>query len=180
MPSLAGAVRRFSKPFTTVPGDLTVYGQVNPPDGGGVQPEGQFTSRATLITAAGQNVTAGMLVQDADGTRFLLGALSPDTFGAITVARRFGMYQVNNLVAWQRSTSTLEPISGLRVPGPLTAMGSIYCLVETMRQVSGGVQIEQPYVRILTNAALLVDDLIDSRRVRRVSADLGLTYAEAL
>lgn len=183
MPDLADNLTYFSRPFMVVgTGGRKITGNARQPRDITLNMNGRFTPRMIFIATPGAKTPpeAGMIIEDEYQQQWLLANWSADYFGDRHIADQFAMYQINKKARWQRAVTTVEPISGLLAANSLQDLGYVSCLMEPMRADSDGMHIEHDYVRILCNAEIMVGDVFDGKRVRRVSFDQGVTYGEAL
>ena len=138
-----------------------------------------FSPRKSFVVNSRDPLAAGEeLLDPAIGIRFLPMLWSEDGMGQAMHSRVFILFEVTGHETWARMQTVVEPISGQHRTTTPTPLGTIAVVRERLKVVNEPQRSADQVYRVLTKAALLVDDLLNGRKVIRVEPYMGITYAE--
>lgn len=132
-------------------------------------------TRLTLHVRPQDRVAPGNIIVDKIGRRFLVAV--HDATVDSTVLK---LFPVTSLLTWKRSVTEIEPVTGLEKSISDTALGQIWCAVELYgrEEMDRATHIGMDRSRLLTGSDILLNDMIDTRMVRRIHKVYGITLAE--
>lgn len=166
----------FREWFTTEEG-LRFRGTLAPLTDGNAQTSTYLEPRMVFLTRPGEPVTAGTVISDEAGERFLLA-----NHDKTPHRKTFRVFKVNDHLAWTRPSKTIEPVTGLERSDTENDMGLIWCSAELYgrEEVDRGLKIGQDRQRLITGAALELNDKVKGLSVRRITLVYGVTIAEIM
>lgn len=179
MPSLGAIPNVLGTDFTD-PFGRSIRGVLRPPPPAGPFFDGGLSPRRMIVVSRNQPLNTGTILQDPDGSRFLCAQWSPDGLLGMAHTRTFVMLSITSDMAWTRTTTTLEPISGQKVASGNSLLGTVSCVREFIRRKNDALDIEEEIYRVMCREAILLGDYLGGFRVMRVEQSLGLTYAEII
>jgi len=95
------------------------------------------------------------------------------------ISRLFKVYTLDQKLAWSRTTTVTDAVTGLEKSSTTTSLGDIWGTLEILGPVSDTIDVPVPTYRVLTNATLTYGDILNGTyRVRSVETALGITVAE--
>lgn len=132
-------------------------------------------TRLTLHVRPQERVSPGDLIRDTSDRRFLV-AVHDETPNA-TVLK---LFPVTSLLSWKRPTTIIEPVTGLEKSATDADLGQIWCAVELYgrEEMDRATHIGMDRSRLLTGYDVHLNDMIDTRMVRRIHRVYGITLAE--
>lgn len=132
-------------------------------------------TRLTLHTRPQEHVFPGNIIKDKLDRRFLVAVhdATPD----VTVLK---LFPVTSFLEWKRPTTEIEPVTGLEKSVSQVTLGQIWCAVELYgrEEMDRATHIGMDRSRLLTGENILLNDMIDTRMVRRIHKVYGITLAE--
>jgi len=178
MPRLCDVLKVFGHPIRTTDGRI-IQGMIEPPKLVLRQYDATFLPRAILKTAPNEVVPSTVVIINRDGQRYLVMPLADDTFIRAPVKNTYVLFQVTHDAMWTRPGSPgTEMISGLPTPGTDQALGTIPVVIEYVPSKVDSVGVMTAQYKALSNAAIQLGDSLDQRRVRAVSVNAGISYAD--
>lgn len=179
MVSLATAGTRFNSLMKTVDG-VPFSGSVEQ------MTEGQLPSydfsepRLILRVNFGAPVSAGVMIFDTINRRYLLARMDTSFSRNEAEYTTYRMFFMNALVEWNRPTSTVDPLTKQPRSGARSPMGNIYVLMERVEREfqDATLRAKEETRRVISNADLKLNDLLNGFQVKRVDKVWGVTLAE--
>lgn len=132
------------------------------------------SARRILRCSLTSPVTAGATVVDTVGIYWLVGEHGV----SVSDHHYFKLFQAELTLTWTREGVYENAITGVKKSTGPTALGTIKGTYERQATTIDGTLVEEGKNLLITNAALLVGDFIDKRRVVRVDHQIGLYIAE--
>lgn len=158
---------------------LQIFGTIQPVEDGKIYPDDFFYVRQILRVRHAMPITSGTVVMTAASEMFILGDLDVGMKNDSIMYRSFQMYPVNRTVNWQRSITTLDPLTQQKKGAGLEQMGLIPVLIETLpREASSGTPIKEETKRVVTHREVELGDRVDKMTVRKVNISHGIRTLE--
>lgn len=179
MPNLGGIPGALGVSLRAMNGRM-VRGVLRPPPPAGPFFDANIPPRQMFVVAPDQWLATGEVLTDVVGNRFLMARWSIDNLLGQVHTHTFVMFAITRDVLWERSTWTIEPVSGQREASGRTTLATIPCAMEFVRRKNDALDVEEEIYRVLCNVELEEGDFLVNKRVMRVEKNLGLTYAEVL
>ena len=139
-----------------------------------------FIPRRVLSVHPSSTIKSGSMVYDAEGNVMLLGYNGADEFRGV-YARTFKCFDLDRQLTWARNTTAIDFVTKMPTTTSVQQLGPIWCAQEMMGEVSDMLKETKSRYRLLTSAALQLEDVIGGTMiVRRVEYTLGITFAEIM
>lgn len=179
MPSLARTDSRFKVTFEILEGGQgTFQGVISEPDQGEVPSYIFNLPRRLLRVPPHLPLAPRMVVRDLSGAVFMLAEHGAAAHHDELTFRNFRMFQADNRYTWKRRSKTIDPITKLERDGEPTILGQIWGAYEpTPEQFDRTVRASFEEGRFITAAEVLLNDIVNEKRVTRVDVQLGLSIA---
>lgn len=176
MPSLSSVGRRFDDRFITVDG-MAFEGSLHPADEGALRLNSLINPRLLIRLPLESEAQSGMVMLDNAGRALLIADhdVTPNY-------RTHKLIQMTGRYEWKRhSGGELDKLTQQPRGKRELALGQIWAAIEPMNseQVDGVIGVKGEQVKVITDAPLVVGDLIGSYVIRRVNFTLGVCHAEA-
>lgn len=178
MPSLATTGDRFRSEFRISTGQ-TFFGRLDASNEN-EPPISQFaTARRLLRVTPACFVKAGDVMVTAAGQNFLLLNHGVNEVRSQVIYRTFRLVEVTRQAAWKRPQTVTDTMTQLKKNTVPQDLGQIWCLQEQMQEdFDRTIRVHEDRWRLITGAALQLNDLIDDKTVKRVDIALGVSIAE--
>jgi hypothetical protein len=179
MPSLQSAAGRWESLLQTVAGS-EFLGTIFPADEGSVPSLDFTTPRHLMRVAIDSLVQTKDIIVDAFGRRFLVA--DHDSFGWRNERnyRVHRLFTITDDVSWQRARMYQDTLTGLdRVDG-MEELGPLACVLEQSgrEQTELTLRVAEDKRRLITGAAVQLDDRVDGSVVKRIQPTLGIFLVE--
>ena len=164
----------FREWFTTESG-LRFRGTMAPLTDGNAQTTTFLEPRHVFLTRREEPVRARDIIHDQDGSAFLLANHD------ITPHRRtFRVFQMQGKLPWRRQATVTEPITGLTKSITETNLGDIWCASELYgrEEVDRGLKVGIDRKRLITGAAVQLNDKVDGLTISRLTLVYGVSVVE--
>jgi hypothetical protein len=176
MAELSTVVKFFSRPFRTADG-RTVYGVAQVPTRQPRVFDGTFVPRLLFKTAPDVVVPQGTLLTNNQGEQYICVSFTEDSYFSERVKHSYVLMLINASVVWTRSTSTVEPISGLGIAGPDTQLGTIPCVMESTGVTADLLKVNAQTYKILSNQPIQLGDKLNGMTVKAMTDLNGVVNA---
>lgn len=173
---LSDVVRFFSRPIRALDGRV-IRGIAQVPTRQPRVFDGTFIPRLLLKVAPDERLDQGTLLIDSDGNRYIAVSFSEDAYFNSRVKHTFVLMLINADVVWTRSASTMEPISGLRVPAPDVQLGTIPVVLEADKPEVDVLKVNAQSYKVLSNQPLQLGDRLNGMTIKQVTILNGVTNA---
>lgn len=176
MPSLSATNRRFKTRFEVLEGGSGFFhGVINEP-GQGEVPSYQFNlPRRLLRVDAKLPVSDGMVIQDQEGTTFMVGKHGSSESRGGVLFRSFRLFEATKQFTWQKREKAIDPITMLpRDVGMVDQTPLWGCYEPSPEMFDRAVRSSFEGGRFITNRLIERDDIVDGRKVTRVDEQLGV------
>lgn len=172
---------RFESTLVTETG-IPIKGVVQPVQDAKIYPDDYFYHRQILRVRASMPIQAGTVVVDSIGRRYLLGSLDAGLYGDLHQYTSFQMYQCTNQSVWERESTEVDPLTNLEKSTGLAPMGTIWTLTETLTRdmSSTNIKTREETKRVLTGAAVELNDVLDTMTVTKINVTHGLRVLEVV
>jgi hypothetical protein len=177
MVSLKTVGKRFEVTFTVIEGGSGIVTGILSETDQNSQPSYVFVQpRHVLRTLPLTAVKSGMVLRAPSGAPFIVGDNGPSEQHIGTLWQSFRLFEPTGQYLWQRRTKVMDPIAKQYKEGPLQPMGTIWAALEPLDRTQDDreMRVTFPQQRLITGAAVKVDDLVDNRAVTKVDKQLGL------
>lgn len=166
---------RFEEWFTTEAG-LRFRGRLLPVADSAALTSTYADPRQALHVRVDEPLQSGTVITDPAGRKLLLA--NNDTRAGLR--KVFRLFLMTEQVVWKRAVTTTEPITGLAKATSLTSLGTIWVTREVYgrEEADRGLHVGFDRMRILTGAAVVLNDELDGSRVTRVIKSYGVNLAE--
>ena len=175
MKTLNRTASRFEEWFTTDTG-LRIRGRrVTASDGAAVT-SSYSEPRHVLHVRRNEDVVVGQHITDAVGNVFLL-ALHDEHIG---IRKTFRLFRMTEQVNWKRATTTTDTVTQETRTSGLNTQPAIWIASELYgrEEVDRGLHISADRVRIITGANIQLNDVVNDKRVVRLTKVFGVNIAE--
>lgn len=179
MPELGAAFDRFQSLLRVDGSGRAFYGVISiPPED--QQPSYQFTApRRVLRTRGKALVQIRDVIIAPSGERFLVAENGTADLASTSLYTSYRLYVVDSKLTWKRPTLTTDTVTQMAKETARQDRGQIWCAVEPMNEdLDRQTYVRQERIRILTGAALQLNDYVGDRVVKRVNTQLGVIIAE--
>ena len=175
MSRLGRVGNRFMSRYSIV-GGKDFLGQIlAPPDTSRVS--NMLTARRYLRVFPPSPVAIGSIVS-VDGEQFLV-AEHGKGFHTVPIYIHFKLFKVDEVVSWKRPTLVAHAVTGIKTKTGVSTLGTAYVSVATKTDLEDDVVRVQTHRRLLvTNVAVVVDDLLGDEIITKVDRLLGLYLCE--
>lgn len=179
MPQLSKVQSRFEINLTIPATGQVFRGAIDEPPQG-EPPALRFNIPRRVLRVQLPSIAAiGQLVTTPAGVEFILGYHGLSESRDTTLFKAFRLFTVTHRLSWSRRVLATHPVSGVAVDTAPTSLGMIPGVLEPDRQTyDKGISQTFPTYNFVTNAAVLVDDEVDGKKVVRADQELGLTLCE--
>lgn len=122
----------------------------------------------------------GDQIRGQSGKRYLVGEHGPSELNDVVLYKTYKLFEVTHPAAlWSAQGTTTDPILGIKVASGNPAENLIPVAIEFQKSQEDEMRIQADLVRIITNAAVQIDDHIDSYTILNVEPQLGLNFCLA-
>lgn len=180
MPTLKSIGRRFESEFLVDNGALFrgVLDQPNDRE----PPSLMFTRPRRLLQVRKEAlVQIGDVIISPSGQEFLVGSWSGAEAFDVVLYRVHRLFEVTDHLSWDRPATTTDTLTGLTkaTAGSFQSLGTAKASVEPLDEdIDRQAHVHQERWRVITNKALQLKDRLGVREVKRVTSQMGLTFAE--
>jgi len=180
MPSLQTVGRRFENNMLRADG--FPFKAVIIPAEDSVPSSYDFTEIRHIIRLRHDSIVgAGDTVLDPAGNRFILANFDSNVVYDEVLYKSCLAYPVNRRPLWQREgESVKDPLTNLAKSSGLVTIGRIDALIETFgrEDLDGAIKVREQTRRLVTNAPIQLNDIVEDMVVKRVDLSLGVWVAE--
>ena len=184
MPNLDQLSKKFRERLTTLDGKH-VFGQLLPvPENAGRGATTYFTPRRLLICHPDAGIAVGQVLTNSAGRKMLTAWGGADSTPAGEYQNVYKLFDLDVQLAWSRTTTVTDPVTGLNRSNQKVSLGSIWATLELVSQDLNSLTALSRY-RVLTGNHLLLNDrvqLLDGSgkhyTVRRSETALGIYISE--
>lgn len=150
-------------------------GTRSPPQVGDATSEGAalLASRTSLRIAQEGRLQTGAVIRSPEGAWFLSVKI-----GLGPISQMFRLIPVEKVV-WERMVGGIHPVTKQPTATTKTVVGKVWACIEPNGNASEAMSIQKPVYRIITNAPVLVGDIIGGYTISKVQTMLGVHLAEA-
>lgn len=175
MKFISRTASRFNEWFTTLDG-LVFRGRIEPLSDSTAMTTNFLDPRQVLHVLPNEPLSIGTVIKSRSGDVFML-ADHDDTPGARV---SFRLFRMTKYVLWERPTTVADVITNLPKDTGMGELGSIWILTELYgkEDLDRGLYIQAERLRVITGAAIRLNDKVDGLMVRRINTVYGITVAE--
>lgn len=180
MPSLSAVDTRFLSTFIIIEGGVGTFQAIINEPGQGEVPSFQFNlPRRLMRLGVGVPVEAGMVVRDQFGAVFMLGKHGASESRGKVLFKNFRLFEATDQFTWRGRGKEIDPTTRLERDAGEISKGMIWGVYEPETREAFDRQMRSNFEtgRLITNRQVLLDDLIDDKKVTRVDEQLGLYIA---
>lgn len=125
-------------------------------------------------------VDTGAIVLDPAGRRFLLADNDTGAIGDRVLYRSHRAFPLNHQAEWAREATILDPLTRLPKGTGKQALGPVWVLREVhgRERADNYFKVAEEMHRIITAAPVLLNDLLDGVKIKRVNRVLGVWLVE--
>lgn len=168
---------RFETTFIREDG-VPVRGVLQPVQDQKIYNDDFFENRQLFRVRPEMPVSSGQVLTSSYGVHYILGSRDVTDFYI-----NFQAYPCNKQVVWMREVPELDLLTGLPIStGAPTTLGNIWVVDEQLIKETRSPQMmtKEDVSRIITASQVLVGDIIDDRKVRRVNSAQGIYILEVI
>lgn len=133
--------------------------------------------RLVLRVGPKARVAVGDVIHTKTGRTYLCADRS-DNDSAYLVSRTFTLITLDRKSLWERKDVIIDPVTGFERDAEYQPRGTIWTVFEPLIAEVDQIMIPVPRYRVVTPAALQIDDRVDGKVVTSVETLLGVTVAE--
>lgn len=177
MASLKKIGRRFEVPFTIVEGGSgVVHGVMSEADQKQIPVYAFVNPRRVLRTPFKSAVRTGMVLRTPAGAHFIVGTNGPSDQPEGTIWQSWRLFEATEQVVWQRRKKQTDITTLLERDDGLEPLGTIWAALEPLDREVGDFKMSASFEqsRIITGRPIVVDDLVNGRKVTRAERALGV------
>lgn len=174
MRALGRTFHRFDDPMFTTAG-LRFFGSIAPVPRDRVPGNALIEARLLLRVRSSTPLNTRDTIRDSEGRVFLVADHDRRPGEHI-----FKLVQMTEQVAWKRTVTTTEAVTGLPKAASESNLGPVWAAVEVYGQerTDLGLRVMEDKRRIITGAALQLGDKVADSLVRRIWTVFGVTVGE--
>ncbi len=179
MISLETAGQRFESTLLKESG-LPFKGVFQPLQDQKIYADDYYPPRQILRVHPTTPVAAGEVVVGPNLQWFILGALDHALSGDHSIYMSFQLFPVTHTVVWKRDVVQVDPLTKLpRSTGKPATIGTLRVLMETVnREAAAGPNGREEIKRVVTGAAVELNDMIDGMKVKKLNVSRGIRILE--
>ena len=145
----------------------------------GAAPNDTLTPRVWLRIDPDLQIDVGTEIQDPVGRWWLLADHEHSVVADQPIYRSFRAFRLTHNVSWIRMATVTDTLTGLSRSSGETELGPLRCVMDPDRVYRDGVLRVMPNAALLiTGQAVLLNDRIDGRIIKRLNKVLGVHLAE--
>lgn len=177
--SLANVSRRAESMLKTIDGfpfPGTIFAQNE-----GTVPSYDFSEPRFLVRVRMSSpVVSGMIIVGIDGRKFITADHDQASLSGEMLYRTLKLFPANRNMKWERETTITDTLTGLEKGTGKADLGTIWCMNEpiTKEPIDLTLRIKEQMFRIITNADIKENDVLDGMIVRRIDNVLGVKLIE--
>lgn len=137
--------------------------------------------RITIRVRHDSVINVGDVVVDPAGRRYLLATHDEPSIQNKVLYRTLLAFGLNARPMWQRqSTGVIDPLTQLEKSGVKEDLGEIDALIEMYgrEDMDFAIKVREQTRRLVTNAPIQLNDIVDNMVVKRVDRAVGVWVAE--
>lgn len=177
--SLANVQQRSESMLKTIDG-FPFPGTIMPLGDDGMASYDFSEPRALVRVRATSPVREGMVIVGPDGRRFITAEQDQAVLNDKVLYRSLRLFPANRQMKWEREQTIIDPLTQLEKGVGKVDLGMIWVTNEPVQRepIDLTLRVSEQVFRIITNAPLLENDILDNMRIRRIDHVLGVILAE--